>query len=112
MMRTAVKILAIAGTLLLITAYLPGVVVPDFYTALLVALVLGLLNIFVRPVLVILTLPLSLLTMGLFTFVLNAVILWLIVFIVPGFALSGFLPALGAAVILSAVSWVLSHILP
>ena len=69
------------------------------------ALVLGLINAIVRPVLLVLTLPLTLVTLGLFLFVLNALCLWLTSAIVPGFEVRGFWPAFWGALIVSALSW-------
>lgn len=97
---------------LLITAYLvPGIHVDAFSAALLAAIVLGLVNTFIRPILLLLTAPINLLTLGLFTFVVNAVLLMLVSGIVPGMAIDSFSWALLAAVVLSFVSTVLSHLL-
>lgn len=75
-------------------AYLtPGVEVPDLLTALLVALVLGALNFFIKPILTILTLPINILTLGLFSFVLSALMVLLAAEIVPGFIVGSFLSA-------------------
>lgn len=90
---------------LLLVAYLvPGFGVATLYTALIAALVLGLVNALVRPLLFVLTLPVTILTLGLFTFVLNALMIWLVSTIVKGFTVEGFVPALLAAVILWVVS--------
>jgi len=67
--------------------------------------VLGLVNAIVRPVLLVLTLPLTLVTLGLFLFVLNALCLWLTSVVVPGFAVRGFWSAFGGALVVSALSW-------
>lgn len=97
----------ITALALLITAYLlPGIVVASLYTALVVAALLGLLNLIVRPILIVLTLPLNIITFGLFTFVINALLLWFLTTIVKGFAVDGFITAIVAAVIIAAVSWV------
>ncbi len=97
---------------LLITAYLvPGIHVSGFSTALVAAIILGVVNTLIRPVLLLLTAPINLLTLGLFTFVVNAVLLMLVSGIVPGMAIDSFMWALLAAVVLSFVSTVLSHLL-
>ncbi len=97
---------------LIITAYLPtGIHINNYGTALLAAVVIGLLNVFMRPVLMFLTAPLNLLTVGLFTFVVNAVILWLAAIVVPGLTLESFWSAIFAAIVLSFVSTILSHVL-
>jgi putative membrane protein len=85
-----------------------GIVVAGLTPLLLAALVLGLINAIVRPVLVILTLPLTLLTLGLFIFVLNAFCLWLTSRIVPGFDVQTFGSALLGALVVSIVSWILT----
>lgn len=74
-----------------ITAYLlPGVIVTGFFAALVTALVLGIINATLRPFILMLTLPLNILTLGLFTFVINAALVLLVGKIVPGFAVAGF----------------------
>jgi putative membrane protein len=97
---------------LIITAYVvPGFSVTGFTSALLAALVLGLINTFIKPALVFLTAPLNFLTLGLFSFVVNAVVLWLVTLIVPGLKIESFLSALLGAVVLSIVSTILSMLL-
>jgi len=98
---------------ILISAYLlPGVAVRSFGAALVTALVLGLINAFVRPILVILTLPLTVLTLGLFIFVLNALLVLLTSAIVPGFSVQSFWWALLFSLVFSLVSFVLHRIVP
>ncbi|HEU4334190.1 MAG TPA: phage holin family protein [Candidatus Eisenbacteria bacterium] len=96
----------VVGTFLLLARYLPGFYVPDIGTAILAALVLGLVNATIGPVLTFLSLPLIVVSLGLFWFVLNAALLILVAFIVPGFAINGWGPALIGAVILAAVNLV------
>ena len=79
----------------------PGVKVDNFTSALVVALVLGIVNAFLKPVLLILTLPINVLTIGLFTLVLNAILILLVSRIVPGFVVSSFLAAFVFGIILS-----------
>lgn len=89
-----------------VSAYLvPGVMVTPV-GALILAVVLGALNVFIRPVLLLLTLPITVLTLGLFSLVINAVLVMLAALIVPGFAVSGFWSALGFAAVLMVVNWV------
>jgi putative membrane protein len=93
---------------IIITAYLlPGVSVSTFVVALLVALVIGILNAFIKPVLVILTLPINILTLGLFTFIINGFLIWLTSRIVPGFHVSGFWWGVLFSIILSIVLYLL-----
>lgn len=100
--------LVISSVAVILTAYLlPGVTVSGFLPALLVAIVLGFLNAFVKPILVLLTLPINIITIGLFTFVINALIILLVSQIVPGFRVDGFWWALLFSVILSIVNGLL-----
>ena len=100
-----------AGVLLLLPYLLPAVQVRDFWTALLVALVLGLLNAIVRPVLVLLTLPITVLTLGLFLFVINGLMFWLVARMLDGFTVTGFWWAVLAALLYSVISSVVSSML-
>jgi putative membrane protein len=92
----------ISAMVIIIVAYIvPGVHVASFVTALAVALILGIINAFLKPVLIILTLPINILTLGLFTFVLNAILILLVSKIVPGFVVNGFLWAFVFGIVLS-----------
>ena len=89
---------------IIIASYiLPGIHVKDFITALVAAAVLALLNAFVKPLLVILTIPITILTLGLFLLVINALIVLLAVKIVPGFTVDGFWWALGFSLVVSVI---------
>lgn len=79
--------------------------VESFYAALIVALVLGLLNAIVRPILLLLTLPITIVTLGLFIFVLNGLLLWFVASFVKGFTIDGFWPAVFGAIVYSFISW-------
>src|SRR3989344_6734121 len=83
---------------------LPGVHINSFVTAIVVAIVLGILNTFVKPILVILTLPITLITFGLFALVINTIIILVVASIVPGFRVDGFLWALAFSLVLSLVN--------
>jgi len=101
-----------AALSLLITAYLvPGLQFDSFITAAIAAGVLGLVNAIVRPILLLLTLPITLLTLGLFLFVINAFMLWLTGLLTPGFTVAGFLPALLGSLVLTLVSTLLGQFL-
>ena len=94
---------------LIAVAYLmPSVTISSFGAALLAALVLGLINAVVRPVLVLLTLPVTLLTLGLFIFVLNGLLFWMVGTWLEGFEVGGFWSGVLGAVLFSVVSWLLS----
>jgi putative membrane protein len=97
---------------LLAVAYLmPSVRVESFGAALIAAALLGLANAVVRPILVILTLPVTLLTLGLFIFVINGLIFLGVAHLVQGFQVLGFWHAVGASIVYSLVSWLLSSLL-
>jgi len=92
-----------------ITAYLlPGVRLSGFFAALVTALVLGLVNVFIRPLLLLLTLPLNILTLGLLTFVINALLILLTSALVPGFEVRGFWWALLFSLVLSIINYALN----
>jgi putative membrane protein len=91
--------------------FIPGISVSGPAAALIAGIVLGLVNAIIRPILVLLTLPFTLLTLGLFIFVVNAICLALAAWFVPGFAIDGFVAALLGALVISVVSWILHAIL-
>ncbi len=109
--RILVKIVVIGVAVFFVQDFIPGIMVPDFQTALLVALVLGVLNLTVRPLLFILTLPITLLTFGLFSLVLNTVIFWSVTYLVPGFSVEGILPAFLGALVVAVAGWLADTIL-
>jgi putative membrane protein len=85
--------------------------VDTFYTALIVALILSILNTVVRPILLVLTLPITVITLGLFIFVLNGLLLWFVASFVQGFTIAGFWPAVFGAIAYSLISWAASALL-
>ena len=98
---------------LLAVAWLyPGVQVQDWKAAAIAALVLGLVNTIVKPILVLLTLPVTIVTLGLFLLVLNALLFWAVASLVPGFHVEGFWAALLGAILYSIIAWLLSQLLP
>lgn len=95
----------ISALAILVSSYLlAGVHISGFTTSLVVAVVLGLVNAFIKPILIILTLPINILTLGLFTLVINALVILITSAIVPGFKVDGFWWALGFSIILSLVN--------
>jgi putative membrane protein len=97
---------------LLTVAYvLPGIDVADFTTAMIAAVVLGLVNAFIRPVLILLTLPVTLLTLGLFIFVINGLLFWMVGSWLEGFTVAGFWSGFFGAIVYSIISWALSSVL-
>lgn len=106
-----VKWLCLTAAIML-TAYLvDGIQVAGFAHALGTAAVLGVLNIFLRPILFILTLPINIMTLGLFTFIINALMLKIASGLIPGFSVIGFWAAVFGALIISVVNWVLNAII-
>ena len=102
-----VRLLLSALAVLLLANILPGVSVKNYFTAIVVAIVLSLLQIFIKPILKILSLPLTIITFGLFLFVINAIIILLVDYFVDGFAVGGFLSALIFSLLLGLVQSVL-----
>ncbi|MBI4270707.1 MAG: hypothetical protein A3F92_01510 [Candidatus Rokubacteria bacterium RIFCSPLOWO2_12_FULL_71_22] len=103
-----IRVLVNGLAIYLVARIVPGIAVSSVLTALGAGLVLGLVNAIVRPILIVLTLPATLLTLGLFLFVLNAFCLWLTSRLVGGFEVHGAWAALAGAFLISAVSWVLN----
>ena len=94
--------------IMLIGWLIPGVGIASWWTALWLVVLLGLINITLKPLLIVLTLPINLLTLGLFTFVINAVLIMFASSIVKGFSISGFLTALVFSLILSLFNYIIS----
>jgi putative membrane protein len=100
-----------ALALLAVAYLLPGIVVASFGSALITALVLGLINMFIKPVLVLLTLPITIVTLGLFMFVINALLFWLASTMLRGFQVKGFWWALAGAILYSIISGLLMRLI-
>lgn len=103
-MKFIAHLILTALALLLVAEIVPGIEVSNIYIALLAALVLGFLNAFVKPVLVLFTLPITILTLGLFMFVINALLFIFAAAFIDGFTVTGFFPALLGSVIVSVLS--------
>lgn len=110
-MQLLLRWLINAGALLALPYLFDSIHVASFYTALIVALVLGLINAVVRPILVILTLPVTLLTLGLFILVINALLFWFVASFIDGFSVTGLWSAFFGAIVYALISWVLSALL-
>jgi len=100
-----------AAALLLVAYMYSGVQVGSFTAALIAALVLGLVNAVVRPIFVILTLPVTVLTLGLFLFVINALLFWLVAEVVSGFTVTGFMAALIGSLLFTIITTLTSWLL-
>lgn len=107
-LRLALVWLINAVALLAVAYLMPSISVSSFGAALVAALVLGLVNAVVRPVLVLLTLPVTILTLGLFIFVLNGLLFWMVGSWLEGFNVGGFWAGVFGAIVFSLVSWLLS----
>ena len=107
-----IRLIMAAVGLALAAWLLPGVRVDDLGTLLVAAVLLGLVNALVRPVLVLLTLPLTVLTLGLFLIVINAAMIGLVAFFLRGFHVDGFVPALLCWLVVTVVGWVGSLLAP
>jgi len=110
-MGILVRILINALAIVVAAKVIPGIELDGAMAALVAGLVLGVVNGFVRPVLLFLTLPLTLLTLGLFLFILNGLCLWLTAALVKGFEIQGFWAAVLGAILVSLVSWILTAFL-
>ena len=106
MMGFLLRAVITAAGLYLATQWVSGVHINDTTTLLIAAVLLGVVNAVVKPIAFILTLPVTILTLGLFLFVLNALMVWLVSWMLPGFHLDGFKAALLTAIIVWIVSWI------
>jgi len=103
--------LVISAFAVILSAYiLPGVSVKSFWTALWIALILTLLNVFITPIMVFLTIPITIITFGLFLFVINAVVILIASALISGFQVNGFIWALIYSIILTIVSYILEEV--
>jgi putative membrane protein len=110
MLRLLTTWLLNALALLVLPYVIPSVQVESFRSALFAALVLGFINTLIRPLLVILTLPVTLLTLGLFIFVINGLLFWFVGSFVRGFVVGGFWSGVFGAIVYSIVSWLLASL--
>ncbi|MEG0820671.1 MAG: phage holin family protein [Burkholderiaceae bacterium] len=101
-----------AVALYLVTLVVPGVSVNDYLTAFVAAILLSLVNTLIKPILIVLTLPVTILTLGLFLFVLNALLFWGVSSLLPGFHVAGFGSALLGVILFTFFGWLLSFLLP
>jgi len=112
MVRLLVNWLVTTAAILISAYFLPGISVKSIGAAFLTALVLGLINAIIRPILLVLTFPITILTLGLFIFILNAILVLVTSAIVPGFYVHGFFWALLFSLVFSIVSFILYKIVP
>ena len=110
MLELLIQWVLFAVGLLLIAWVIPGITISSFVAALWASVVIGLINIFIKPILIILTLPINFLTLGLFTFFINGLLFWLASKLVSGFYVSGFWPAFWGAMLLSIIGLIIHSI--
>lgn len=103
-MKLIARIALTALALLIVSQLIPGVVIEGLYPAIIAACILGILNAIVRPILIIFTLPITILTLGLFIFVINASLFYFTASFIDGFSVTGFFPALLGSIIVSIIS--------
>lgn len=111
-MHVIIRLLLSTIAIFVTASILPGIVLEGWTSALIVAIVLGIINAFIRPIILILTLPINILTLGLFTFVIMGLMVLLASAIVPGFHVGGFWWAVAFAVVLAVVNSFLNLLLP
>ena len=110
-MRFLLRLVVNAAAVFLAANLVPGIAVTGFGVALIAGLILGFVNAIIKPVLFVLTLPFTIVTLGVFIFVVNAICLALVAWVSPGFTISGFWAAFFGAIFVSLVSWALSALL-
>ncbi len=111
MMRLLIKWLCLTAAILFTSYFLEGITVTGFFSAFFTAAALGILNLFFRPLLFILTLPINIMTLGFFTFVINALMLKMASGLIPGFTVVGFWTAVFGSLLISIVNWVLGALI-
>ena len=111
LVRILVHIVAYVAALLLISQYVPGIGIAGTYTAFVVAILWGVIGWTLKPLLNLLALPITILTFGLFSFIINALLFWLLASFVSGFTVAGFVPALIGSLALTLVAWALHALL-
>jgi len=108
-----IRLIIHMAAILIISYLFPKMIwVDGLMAALIAAFLLGIVNVIIRPILVFLTLPLTVLTLGLFLLVINGLMLWLVAALVKGFHVNGFWGAVFGSLLISIVSWILSRFLP
>lgn len=107
-MKFIIKCLISSVALILMAYFIPGISFDSFVTVLVTALILGVINAVIRPIILLLTLPINVLTLGLFTFVINALMLWIVHLLVQGFHITNFSTAILAALIYWLINWMIN----
>ncbi|MFH1863941.1 MAG: phage holin family protein [bacterium] len=106
-MKLIIRLTINVFALLVVEYLVPGFVLTSLWAAVIAAVVIGVVNTFIRPILQLIALPISILTFGIAAFLINVILLWLTSILVPGFEISSFTTAIIASIVLSFVSWFL-----
>jgi len=108
-MDLLIKWVVLALSIMFVGWIIPGISISSFFTALIAGIVIALVNVFIKPILIFLTLPINILTLGIFILVINAILFMFVAYIVPGVEVDGFWSAFWGAIVLSilsiAISW-------
>jgi len=107
-MRLILRWILSAAALMLLPQLIDAIRVDSFYAALAAALFIGLVNALIRPILIIVTLPINILTLGLLTFAINGLLFWFVASFVKGFVVTGFWPAVSGAILYSIATWAIN----
>jgi putative membrane protein len=112
MLTTVIRLLLLAFSLILVAKIIPGIAITGFLAALIAVIAISFVNMFIKPLVMILTLPINILTLGLFTIVINAALFGLAAYVVPGFSVGGFIPALFGSILFSILSMIINTAVP
>ena len=107
----AIRWLSLTGGIILSSYFLDGIHISGFMPAVLAAAVLGVFNVFFRPIILILTLPLNIISLGLLTFIINALMLLMVSRLIPGYTVDGLFTATIGALVISIISWLLNALI-
>ncbi len=107
-MRLILRWILSAAALMVLPQLIDAIRVDSFYAALAAALFIGLVNALIRPILIVVTLPINILTLGLLTFAINGLLFWFVASFVKGFAVTGFWPAVFGAILYSIATWAIN----
>ncbi len=108
-MKVVLKIVIVALAIMGLPKFVPGIDVSGFYYALLAAVAIGLVNLLIKPLISLITLPVNFFTLGLFGLLVNGGLLWLVALYVPGFSIDGYLSAFIGALAITIINWIISR---
>ncbi|MEN9621571.1 MAG: hypothetical protein RLZZ67_5 [Candidatus Parcubacteria bacterium] len=109
-MKIILRIVIVALAIMGLPRFIPGISVSSFYYALLASVVIGLVNLLIKPLITLATLPINALTLGLFGLLVNGGLLWLVALYVPGFSISTFMAAFLGALAVAVINWIVSKL--